>query len=300
MPDLRVVNTDSVANRALITVIAIMTFLAALAGGSASMMRSASKEWSASLSNEITIQIKPAIGRDAASDLSIAEKIVTRFPGVEKAYVLSQADSTELLRPWLGSGFDLKDLPVPRLIVVRIKSPEDLNVGALSDAIKREVPNALVDDHKTWRNLLERMSDALIGVSFFILSLFVLAMGLAVSFATRGAMASSREVVEVLHFVGASDAFIAQEFQRHFLKVGLIGATMGAAVAGALIWFAGRMSERMLSTRSGEQIEALFGRIEVDLVMMAIMLLVALAMASVTGIVSRVVVMRLLKDARLA
>jgi cell division transport system permease protein len=93
VPDLRVVNTDSVANRALITVIAIMTFLAALAGGGASMMRSASKEWSASLSNEITIQIKPAIGRDAASDLSIAEKIVTRFPGVEKAYVLSQADS---------------------------------------------------------------------------------------------------------------------------------------------------------------------------------------------------------------
>lgn len=299
-PGLRVVNTDSVANRALITVIAIMTFLAALAGGAASMMRSASKEWSASLSNEITVQVKPALGRDISSDLSKAEEIVARFPGVEKVTILSQADSGELLRPWLGSGFDLKDLPIPRLIMVRVRSPQDLNVGTLSEAIKHEVPNALVDDHKTWRNLLEKMSDALIGVSFFILSLFVLAMGLAVSFATRGAMASSREVVEVLHFVGASDAFIAQAFQRHFLKVGLIGASLGAAIAGAFIWIAGRTSERLLSTRSGEQIEALFGRIEVDAMMMTIMLLVALAMASVTGIVSRVVVIRLLKDARLA
>jgi len=36
-------------------------------------------------------------------------------------------------------------------------------------------------------------------------------------------MAGNRDVVEVLHFVGAHDSFIASEFQRHFMWLGLKG-----------------------------------------------------------------------------
>ena len=48
--------------------------------------------------------------------------------------------------------------------------------------------------------------------------LVITAMALAVAFATRGAMAGSRHIVEVLHFVGAEDRFIAGEFQRLFFR----------------------------------------------------------------------------------
>ena len=40
-------------------------------------------------------------------------------------------------------------------------------------------------------------------------------------------MAGNREIIEVLHFVGASDAFIAREFQSHFRRLGLRGAIIG-------------------------------------------------------------------------
>ncbi len=300
VPDLRVVNTDSIANRALVTVIAIMTFLGALFGGAASMVRSASQDWSASLSSEITIQIKPALGRDIAADQARSEQIISKFPGVMKVRSISQAESGEMLRPWLGTGFDLKDLPIPQLLTVKIDGSTRIDMAALAETLRNEVPTALVDDHKTWRNRLEKMSDGLIGVSFFVLALFVLAMGLAVSFATRGAMASSREVVDVLHFVGASDQFIAKEFQRHFLKLGLAGAAMGTICAVLIIRALGWASERWLASRDGEQVEALFGRLEIDSGMVLIMLFVALAMTAVTGAVSRSVVINLLKQSRQA
>jgi cell division transport system permease protein len=46
-------------------------------------------------------------------------------------------------------------------------------------------------------------------------------------------MASNREIVEVLHFVGATDRFIAREFERHFLSLGIKAGLYGAGSAAA-------------------------------------------------------------------
>ena len=57
---------------------------------------------------------------------------------------------------------------------------------------------------------------------------------LSVTFATRGAMATNRPVIEVLHLIGAKDNFIAGHFQRHFLQLGLKGGLIGGGSAIAL------------------------------------------------------------------
>lgn len=294
LPDLRVVNTDSVANRALVSVIAIMTFMSVLAVGAASMVRSASQDWSTSISNEITIQIKPVSGRDVISDQAKAAEIASKFRGVEKTTALSKSESKNLLSPWLGANFDADDLPIPQLITARISRTEPIDIKSLTDALRVEVPNSVVDDHRIWRDRLEKMSNSMMGVAFFILFLFVLTMGLAVSFATRGAMASSKEIVEVLHFVGASDKFIAREFQRHFLKLGMVGAVFGTGCALLFLWVANWVLQ-ILPATSAEQVEALFGRMETQSGMLFTFLLVAVVMGTVTSVVSRLVATNLLK-----
>ena len=60
-----------------------------------------------------------------------------------------------------------------------------------------------------------------------VLALVLLATVLSVTFATRGAMATNRPIVEVLHFIGAKNGFIAGHFQRHFLLLGLKGGAIG-------------------------------------------------------------------------
>jgi cell division transport system permease protein len=44
-------------------------------------------------------------------------------------------------------------------------------------------------------------------------------------------MASNREIVEVLHFVGATDKFISREFEKHFLRLGIKAGIVGATCA---------------------------------------------------------------------
>ena len=62
-----------------------------------------------------------------------------------------------------------------------------------------------------------------------MLVLMLAATVLLVAFATRGAMATNRPIVEVLHFVGAKNRYIAGQFQRHFLLLGPEGRCASAA-----------------------------------------------------------------------
>ena len=80
------------------------------------------------------------------------------------------------------------------------------------------------------------MARTVVAVAALIFVLIVAAMALAVAFATRAAVATNREIVEVLHLVGAADKYIAREFQRRFLALGLRGALIGGG--GAIAFFA--------------------------------------------------------------
>lgn len=63
------------------------------------------------------------------------------------------------------------------------------------------------------------------------MALMLVALVLSVVFATRAAMAGNRDVIEVLHFCGAEDRFIASQFQRRFLLFGIEGGAIGGALA---------------------------------------------------------------------
>src|SRR6476469_9416040 len=62
------VPADSIAGRALMAVIAIMTFLAALTLGATVLVRSAAGEWQSAVAREVTIQVRPSEQRDVEAD----------------------------------------------------------------------------------------------------------------------------------------------------------------------------------------------------------------------------------------
>lgn len=286
----RLVNSDSVANKALVFVIAIMTFLGTLTGGAASLVRDASVEWSSSVTREMTIQVKPMLGRDLSADVARAREIALSSRGVLQAIAASKEESSEMLKPWLGSGFDLRDLPVPILINVRFDRFSPPDPLTLATSLSAQLPNAVLDDHRTWASRLYLLANGLVAIAFVVLVLVLAAMALAVAFATRGAMASSREIIDVLHLVGASDGFIAKEFQRHFLWLGIAGALSGGSIAVAAFGSLGWASRTWTSTPGGDQVEALFGQFELGYAGYGCVLTIAVMMALLTGIISRLVV----------
>ncbi len=111
-------------------------------------------------------------------------------------------------------------------------------------------------------------------------------------------MAGNRDVVSVLHFVGAEDGYIAREFQRHFLRLGLRGGLLGAArgrlpVRRSLgLRHSGHRSAPAAATRS----RRLFGRFAVGPVGYFGALGIAFLIAVMTAVTSRVTVYRYLAE----
>jgi cell division transport system permease protein len=141
------------------------------------------------------------------------------------------------------------------------------------------------------------MASTVVAIGIVLVALVLVATGLAVAFATRGAMAGNKEVVEVLHFVGADDAFIAREFQNRFLSLGLKGGLMGGVGATLFLALLGFAASAWRATPQGDQIEALFGAFDMGWRGYAVTIVIALVVSLVTGAVSRVTVRRYLREA---
>ena len=290
------VPVDSAGGQALAAVIAILTFLAALCAGGAELVAASSAQWRSEIAREVTIQIRPNAQRSIDQDVERAVALARQAPGVEQAQAFSKEESERLLEPWLGTGLDFKDLPVPRLIVIKIREGAKPDFAPLRQSLQREVPGATLDDHALWVSRLSTMANTIIGIGVVLVVLVLVAAGLAVIFATRGAMAGNREVVEVLHFVGANDDFIAKEFQRRFFRLGLRGSVIGAGAALLLILILGFVSRSWRASPTGDQIEALFGAFIISWSGYAVVLVIALLVALITGIVSRLTVRRFLNE----
>jgi cell division transport system permease protein len=233
-PSAPIVPRDSVTSRALLMVIAIMTFVAALIVGAVGLVRDAATHWRTDMVREVTIQVRPVQGRDLGAEIGKAVDVARRTQGIVDARSLTRDETARLLEPWLGSGVDLSALPLPRLIAVRLAEKIEPDLSGLRRALADEVTGATLDDHRGWSARLAAISDAIVIAGLCLLGLVLVATVLSVSFATRGAVAANRAIVEVLHLVGARHAFIASTFQRHFLAVGLEGGVIGGTAAALL------------------------------------------------------------------
>jgi cell division transport system permease protein len=286
---------QTIAGRALMAVVAIMTFLASLTAGAVVLVGTSAGNWESDVIREVTIQVIPAANMDVEATVQKAAAIARGFPGIAAVHPYTKAESNKLLEPWLGTGLKLDDLPVPRLIVVKLAAGTTPNFAGLRQRLAQGAPGAMLDDHRGWMGRMRTMAGTAVGIGIGVLVLMIVATMLSVSFATRGAMASNKTVIEVLHFVGAKNAFIAQRFQRHFLKLGLRGGIVGGAAAMALFLLARFISGWLNGSAVGAETTALFGTFSIGIIgYLAIFALIGL-IAGVTAWTSRQTVNRTLE-----
>ena len=291
---LPLVPSENIAGRALVTVIAIMTFLAALTAVSAQMIASAATDWQTSVATEMTIQVRPVPGRNIDQDVSRIVSLASSFKGIREVKPYSRQESEKLLEPWLGSGLSFDVLPIPRLIVLKIEDGSLVDSAGLRKAITDQWRHATLDDHRVWIARLAAMARSVVAVAVALVGLVMVATALAVAFATRGAMAGNRSIMEALHFVGATDAFIAREFERHFLILGLKGGALGGCLALVFFGAAHLFASTWLGSPGGEQMETLFGSFAIGYSGYLAVVMVAIVVAFLTALVSRITVTRTL------
>jgi len=292
--DASIVPKTSIAGSALIAVVAIMTFLGALTTGAVLLVAGSAHEWQADVAREMTIQVRPASGRDIEADVAKAASLARGVAGVADVRPYTRAESAGLLEPWLGAGMVLDELPVPRIVAVRLAAEAPGDFAGLRTALARELPNASLDDHRGWIERMRAMAGTVVVLGAAVLAMVLAATILTVTFATRGAMAANRPIVEVLHFIGATDGYIAADFQRHFLTLGLKGGAVGGGAAIAVFLIAGLIGDRLVGTASGDEISALFGSFSIGWSGYLAILIEIVAIGAITAWTSRTVVTRTL------
>ncbi|MGY9005753.1 MAG: cell division protein FtsX [Alphaproteobacteria bacterium] len=239
------------ARRFLPWLLAMIVFLAGLALAGMMGLTSAVDRWDKSLTGTVTIQLPPVIGK---SDQAIknVHAILAKTPGILSTRVIKTSEARAMLEPWLGKGAFAKDLPLPRLIDVRIRTNAPPNMEGLSIVLGNAVPGTVVDDH---RKSLERIISLARSVKLIALIIVVLVTLSAISmviFITRTGLAIHYPGIELLHLIGAVDNYIARQFQSQAMELGLKGGLIGfiltAATVIALTQFANAFGGDFLPT----------------------------------------------------
>jgi cell division transport system permease protein len=229
-----IIPAGSVTGRSLTLVITIMCFLASLTAGAVYMVNQQASAWLRNIASEVSVQVRP--GEPEATDRFVTEVslYLAKQPGILKVRPYTAEQSAELLEPWLGQTSVLEQLPIPRIIALELDRGEPPDLAGLSAAISQRFEGVTLDDHRHWQVQIRTVTRSLALGGVAILVLVAAATAAIIISATKSSMASNREIVEVLHFVGATDRFIAREFEKHFLilgiKAGLVGAVCAMAV----------------------------------------------------------------------
>lgn len=292
-----IVPAGSVTGRSLTIVIAIMCFLGCLMAGAVYLVNQSAAAWFQDIASEVTVQIKPIDGTDIDKRVRQVALYLTKQPGIQKITPLSLEMSASLLEPWLGRSDVLSTLPVPRLIAIEIDRTNPPNVQTLTKNLENSFKGVILDDHRHWQTQIRTVTRSLALGGITVLLLMAAATTAIIISATRSALSSNREIVEVLHFVGATDTFIAREFEKHFLALGIRAGLIGAFFA-AIVFMVMPLIIRLVGGNAVTvaEIRRLLGSATLDLTGYILLIVVVIVIAALCMLTSRYGVYRILNS----
>lgn len=248
--------TNDHTTRFLPWIVALMVFMAAITAAFAIAVGGAVRQWDNGLSGRLTVQVPSAetpsaetpsaetpstetpgaaAAEDGARAVADALILLRKTPGVVAAEPLAPAAVAALLEPWLGDAAGDFELPLPTLIDVELGPGARIDSATLAAQLASVAPGVAVDDHRVWLDGLIDLARIVQLIALGIVLLIAVSAVAAVVFATRGGMAVHHRLIELLHQIGARDAYVARQFQAHALRLGLRGGLFGSLTAAVVL-----------------------------------------------------------------
>lgn len=242
---------DDGANRFLIMLICLMTYLALLSAAGGLVLSDMAHRWTAGLADRVTIELPTmdATGLKRAPDqqksrLDSIVSLLRAEPLIADISIQSPIQVAKLVEPWLGTSDRILDqVALPSLISVTLspKSTPDF-VTRLQQQVTSTVPDARLDTHQNWLNDILRLTGTLSFTAYLIGFITAITTISAVAGAVRARMAAHHEQLEILHLIGAADEYITRQFQRHALHISFIGSAAGFVAAMLTLAFIDSLS----------------------------------------------------------
>jgi cell division transport system permease protein len=268
---------------ALIFVVAVLCFLACLTAIAALGADRAARGWQTQLVGSATVLVRPKPGETADAAAARATEAVAGAKGVVQASALEKEKANALLKPWLGDEDLLADLPVPRLVAVELDPKAPATAASLRQVLAAAGVDATVDDHAMWLRDIVKAAQMARLIAFGVFALLFAATAGVIVYATRAALESRREIVQILHLSGAEDRFVANLFMIRFGRM--------AAIAGVGAFAAAIVADLIRATGGGHGLTPVLPVAWADLLWLVPCPLIA---AAIAGIAAHLVALRLI------
>lgn len=188
--------------------------------------------WQAGLMGRMTVEI-PYSKTDPVSEETL-DRLVSILNGLEgiTAHKLSEQEIGNLVGPWLGTGAALEELPLPELIdVTRADNDTSVSISEIKSTVKEIIPTAALDTHEEWLADLMRLAKACRMILIAISLILAITAAVTVAATARTRLALHKAEVDLLHLIGATDGYIATQFQRQAFRLATEGAAGGLVLA---------------------------------------------------------------------
>ena len=275
-------------NRFLPWLIAFMSLLAILSVAGFLLLKQISDLFEYNSSDTMTIQV-PSGNSEKRTSKKITQiiNILQETDGIKGVSLVPKTEVIELLKPWLGSISKSQTLPLPQIIDIQIDRRSGITPEKINNVLTIIVPDITVDDHSIWLiGLVKALQSAEITALFILLLIIFVIIG-TVIFTTRTGMGIHKQTIEVLHFVGAHDDFIARQFAIRGLVVGLQGGLIGFFFAIPILYLFDHLLQNLE--------EGFLPKAEVNIFVWLSVALVVPIISSITMLTARGTVLKSLK-----
>lgn len=192
--------------------------------------------WQRGNCNRITIEI-PHID-DAVQQQEVMHKvqaILDKAPWITNWEELNQDQLFNILQSWIGSESLSYDLPMPILIDADITPGGLDNIELLIQQLRTVAAGIVVESHNRWQQILGNMQGLIKTFLHIILFILISIISVLIAIITSELLAIHRPTIETLRFLGATNNYIARQFQNYLIKISFKGSIFGILIAAPTI-----------------------------------------------------------------
>lgn len=223
-------------SRFLMWIFAFIIYLTILSLTTLLVFENALNRWNSNDTLSLTIQLMPVQDVEFEEQIDKVKNILEEFDGIKDIYILSTLENLALIKPWIETQMIPSDVPLPRLIDVQFKDGSGLSAKTLTLKLNNSISNFhVIDSKQLINNVMDtNQSIRLLAVAFVIL--ISLTAVVSVFFCTRLGFSIHKNVIELLHLIGARDSYLAAQFQRQAIILGLRGSILGCTFSVATLY----------------------------------------------------------------
>ncbi len=233
-------------------IISIAVFIFAVTLSGVLSINSMLHNWNRSILGSLTVQIMPIndINKEKATAETLAYQeraidFLKTVKGIAKVTVLPDSQLQKLIEPWLGDGVNIANLPMPRIIDIKLEPDAEIDFAQLSQDLAKASPQASVDNHKLWLSKLIQFADGIKALAMTVLILVTAITSGAIFYTTQMSMGLHKDIIEILHIMGAKDTYVAQQYAKRMARFGLSGGIVGLFFALPTIFFIASLAQQI-------------------------------------------------------